>query len=85
MMTICVNCKFFHCQGDDLWYNHRCGNLKFARKIGINPVTGEESFIDVNSLGQTYLSDQQIPNPREINKGNCDGFVAKNQLKTTLK
>lgn len=85
MMTICVDCKFFSCHGDDIWYNHRCDNLQFARKKVIHPVTGKESFIEVNSLGQTYLSDEQAPNPRDINKGHCDGFAAKNQLETVRK
>lgn len=69
--TICVKCKHYSNRGDSIW-DHYCTAV--SRMQAIDPVTGEKKFLSRNDFGNDTLTDEQYPNCRSINDGNCPLF-----------
>lgn len=71
IITICKKCKHALFKGN-VWYDQFCKANK--RPKGIDPVTGEEMYLEVNSLGQKYFTSQPYGFCRDFNNGNCSDY-----------
>ncbi len=76
--SICVNCRRFESVSGGprtgIWYNLYCHAV--TRYKGIDPVSGEEGYIETNSFGQRYFTDQRFSYCRDINpNGDCVLFT----------
>jgi hypothetical protein len=77
-ITICVNCKHCHIKEDEygstrksIW-DYQC--MAHERMLGVNPVTGEHAYYDKNDLGKSYFTDEQYPDCKSINQGDCPKY-----------
>ena len=81
-MKICVDCKHHintmsNPAVPDVWYNQVCSAV--SRERATDPVTGKRGFADRNDLGLGYVTDQEHPYCRNINKhGRCNLFEPRN-------
>ncbi len=77
-MNICKNCKYFVCQGNEIWYNATCHHDQVKRITTIDPTFGKKAYMIKNGLGQTVFVEEPYPNCREINpEGECEFFNKK--------
>jgi len=77
-MNICKNCQHFECRVDGLrtgvWYNQFCKAV--TRPQDQNPQSGEMQYVQVNTFGQRYFTDEPYPYARDMNpSGECELFV----------
>ena len=72
--AICVKCK--HHKGPrrgGIWYEHFCKAV--TRPLGIDPVTGINSYYSQNDLGRVSFGADKHPNCRDVNTdGECGDF-----------
>jgi hypothetical protein len=74
-MTLCIHCRHFLRKGPR-WYLQLCGAT--PREPGIDPVTGEEGFVEANDLGQRFITQERFAYARDVNTtGQCGLFEAK--------
>lgn len=76
-MIICKYCKHFLNKEPDsprssVWYNHLCKASPL--ELATDPVTGEQGYLQKNSLGMAYVTSDQFQFCREVNHGDCDLF-----------
>lgn len=76
-LTICAKCSHFLRLGN-IWYQMFCKAPQVQRPLGIDPVSGEKSYITRNSLGLVVFTDKSEPHARDINThGQCPHYQAK--------
>lgn len=81
-MRICKDCQHFHeehtGQTSGIWYNLYCLHPSAERVPVKHPQTGEKCYMNRNSLGGLYTTDEKHPNARDINPmGECQLYEAK--------
>ena len=81
MTTVCKECRLCRILVDSgRWVDYLCTAEAFAREAVVCSVTGRRGYAGANSLGMTYVSDDQEPFCRDVNTGTCEHFVRKPKL-----
>ena len=81
-ITICARCRHHHNESDGprtrKWYNWYCQHPHVERQLGVDPVTGDQCYTVVNSLGEVITTDNKWPNCQSLNKGYCELYEGVN-------
>ncbi len=75
--TACINCHYFLNKAEDRtgrsnWYNHLCRAVQLPRKR--DSYDGTLKYVNTNSIGEEYFTEDAFQYCRAINDGNCPHF-----------